>query len=76
MRKETNKPRKLFGKIDAEKEWIRIVDERDRKQFEKDEEQRRQQVQEVLDLIETRDYEKELSVFRDWMSKRKKNRES
>ena len=57
-----------------------MLNENYRKQFEKDEEQRRQQGQEVLDLIEdlieTRDYEKELSVFRDWMSKRKKNRES
>ena len=68
--------------IDDGGEWARLdqkkaqieFEERERKKSQI-ERQQLQQVKEVLDLIETRNDEKELKIFRDWMNSRKKDEE-
>lgn len=81
LRGETSKPRKQVM-IDDGGEWARLdqkkaqieFEERERKKSQI-ERQQLQQVKEVLDLIETRNDEKELKIFRDWMNSRKKDEE-
>lgn len=77
----TSKPRKLvmiddggeLARLDQKRAHIEF-EERERKKSQI-ERQQLQQVKEVLDLIETRNDEKELKIFRDWMNSRKKDEE-